>query len=72
MKRLSLTVNDDLEAKIRKVAKSKNMKISQLMSNAAMIYLMLEASAPKESKKLDDMIDPNQMKLLEAYDNLSK
>jgi len=72
MKRLSLTVNDDLEAKIRKVAKAKNMKISQLMSNAAMIYLMLEASAPKESKKLDEMIDPNQMKLLEAYDNLSK
>ena len=72
MKRLSVTINDDLEAKIRKVAKSKNMKISQLISNAALMYLMLQAATPKETNKLDDLIHPNQMKLLDAYDKLTK
>ena len=72
MKRLSIAINDDLESKIRKVAKAKNMKISQLLSNAAMIYLMLQANAPQQSNKLDEMIHPNQMELLKAYDNLGK
>jgi len=72
MKRLSIAINDDLESKIRKVAKSKNMKISQLISNAAMMYLMLQAAAPKDTNKLDEMIHPNQLELLKAYDNLGK
>jgi len=69
---LSITLNNELDKKVRNVAQKKGIKISQLTVNALMIYLMLEANAPKESKKLDEMIDPNQMKLLDAYDKLTK
>ena len=72
MKRLSFTLNNELDVKVRKVAEKKGIKISQLISNALYIYLMLEVGAPKESKKLDQMIDPNQKQLLKAYDDLSK
>ena len=72
MAQLSITLNNELDKKVRNVAQKKGIKISQLTVNALMIYLMLEANAPKESKKLDEMIDPNQMKLLDAYDKLTK